>query len=100
MNLCAFYPGSIGWNLPYKYEIKLGDTPMTWRSTKLLNDYPLRRDRFVRFISEAKDLGLINFYGDITEPSKPNLEKLYYSSDIKIIPPFLFCWGRPAEFFG
>ncbi|MFH1623609.1 MAG: radical SAM protein [Pseudomonadota bacterium] len=83
LNLCGFFPGSEGYSHPEKYGIELGETPLLWSTRD--NNYSIRESRFLRFVREARRLGIKNLFGDVERPVQPNKTKLYYRAKINLL---------------
>jgi hypothetical protein len=77
--LCGFFPGSSGWRNPEKYWIELGSSPVDWSADNGENTYEVRKNRFMRFVTEARRLGVRNLFGNISEPTACIPKPLYYT---------------------
>jgi hypothetical protein len=95
LNLCGFFPGSDGWREPIKHGIVTFDnSPLTWREIDLRelpvasvhNSYNQRKDKFRRFVEEARRLGIKNLFGEDCGPADPKPKKLYYDKSVTVMP--------------
>jgi len=60
---CAFYKGSYGYENPDKLDILLHpENGAIWKSKDGTNTYPVRLERFERFLKEIKSAGIKSYY--------------------------------------
>jgi len=78
INFCAFYPGSFGYHDPSKYGIDVSNGPDFWRSTDNTNTFPIRMQRFEKFVENAKKYKLDNFFNTSEVPNKYQMLFDYY----------------------
>lgn len=78
VNFCVFYPGSYVAQDPGKYSVDLSNGPNFWATVKGDNSYPIRMERFEKFLRIAKVLKLDNLIGTDTLPNKHALLFEYY----------------------
>jgi len=76
---CAFYPGSSGFSNPDKYNIEnLTLGPLFWNTKDGRNTYPVRMERYERFMKLVRELKLDNFMQTDEIPHKHQLLFEYY----------------------
>ncbi len=78
LNLCAFFPGSLGYSTPEKYEVDMTHGPDFWKTIDNKNNFPIRMNRFEKFILEAKKNKLDNFLNATEIPNKNQRLFEYY----------------------
>jgi len=77
---CAFYPGSSGYLNPDRYDIenlKLG--PLFWNTKDGGNTFPIRMNRYEKFMTMVKELKMDNLLQTAEVPYKHHLLFEYYA---------------------
>ena len=78
INFCALYPGSFGSMEPEKWGIDLNNSADYWEIKGDNNTYLTRLERFEKFTTLAKDMGLDNLFGIEEITNKNEMVGLYY----------------------
>ena len=78
INFCALWPGSFGNMNPEKWDVELNDSPDYWEIKKDNNTYLTRLERFEKFTSLSKKMGLQNLFGTEEITNKDEMIGLYY----------------------
>jgi len=78
INFCALYPGSFGSMEPEKWGIELHGSSDYWEIKDDNNTYLTRLDRFEKFTTLAKEMGLDNLFGIEEITNKDEMVGLYY----------------------
>jgi len=78
INFCALYPGSFGNMEPEKWGIELNDSSDYWEIKDDDNTYLTRLDRFEKFTTLAREMGLDNLFGIEEITNKNEMIGLYY----------------------
>jgi len=80
INFCVFFPGSFAYHDPEKYGLDITNGPDFWRTLDNKNTFPVRLERFEKFVSEAKKLKLDNLFNTSEVPNKNQLLFRYYAT--------------------
>jgi len=80
INFCVFFPGSYGYHDPEKYGLDMTNGPDFWRTKDNKNTFPIRLERFEKFVAEAKRLKLDNLFNTSEVPNKHQLLFRYYAT--------------------
>ncbi len=78
INFCALWPGSFGNMNPEKWGVELNDSPDYWEIKKDNNTYLTRLERFEKFTTLAKKMGLQNLFGTEEITNRDEMIGLYY----------------------
>ena len=80
INFCVFFPGSFAYHDPAKYGLDITNGPDFWRTLDNKNTFPIRLERFEKFVAEAKALKLDNLFNTSEVPNKNQLLFRYYAT--------------------
>lgn len=76
---CLFPKGSKVYANPNRYNVNVSKGSLYWETKDRTNTYAVRQSRFLRFIKCAKELGIVNLFGDIKADT--NADKLSISGN-------------------